>query len=40
MGKRGEDQLTTKGSASAEVDLLKSKMEWMEAAVKNQAEEF
>jgi hypothetical protein len=40
MGKRGEDQLTTKGSASAEVDMLKSKMEWMEAAVKNQAEEF
>jgi hypothetical protein len=30
----------TEGSASAKVDLLKRKMEWMEEAVKSQAEEF
>jgi hypothetical protein len=30
----------TEGSASAEVNLLKRKMEWMEEAVKSQAEEF
>jgi hypothetical protein len=40
IGKRGEEQQHNKASISTKVDLLKSKLEWMEDAVMSQAGEF
>jgi hypothetical protein len=40
MGKKGDDHPPVDGSAAADLDLVKSKLELMEQAVKDQASDF